>query len=106
MIIARKIESADRWAIVGAGQEVQVLAAGIKGYVAAIAHSVSHLLRLAALNGVDIDGMHVVRKRLRICDPPAVGRPPLLNSSSAILAVVDLHRLTCSQIDVPQVIDL
>ena len=93
-----------RGAVVGGGEEVEVLAVRVEGRAGGVAHAVGHLGGFVGLQRVEEDGVQLVVEVAVVGDPLRVGRPDgaEVRAEAAVDALVDQHRLARGHIHIPQ----
>src|SRR5262249_39628949 len=100
--IARHIEPEDTRADVRARREVELFAVLVENRMACVTQAIGDLLSPGFFERIDEDGAVPGLERLRVHDPPAVGRPVEVARETAANAV-DLYGHPLIDIHVPEV---
>ncbi len=91
--------------VVGAGEEVEILAARVEARRRGVGERVGELPGLLLGERAHEDGAHVAVETLRVRDPSRVRRPRGLEAAArrVVLVLVELRRLARRDVDRPQV---
>ncbi len=104
-MIVHELDGAERVVELAVGHEVEIAAVRIPRRQAVVGHVAGDLVALGVGQGIEVDGVEAVGRRLVVSDPLGVGAPDAGDevAEALVLAVVHLDQFLLLDVDVVQV---